>query len=382
MKKSTQNLDISVRTIIFAPIRDKDMFKTFPFMRKLFFLTMMAVAVSMQAQEKMHLRGVCPMTMDSVLVIDLAHGYLYARIPAKQGTFATSLPIEKDAVMGIGSRDYYIPFFADGDTLDVDLVKHAVKGSHLNEMTFRCDQSLDSLDQSLKGRMETLKALAKEGDEPFARQQMKDLMESRIARRIDILKPYANTMVPAAFLPDMFMEMSYEQVKPWLMDKAPYWQHPRMSVPKQYAEGLKKKQPGRKFVNLAMRDFDGTIRHLDEWCGKGNYVLVDFWASWCGPCRKEMPNVVENYVKYHGKGFEIVGVSFDQKEEQWKAAVKQMGMDWVQISDLKGWESAASEAYGVMAIPSNVLLDGEGRIVAYDLRGEKLGEKLKELYGF
>jgi hypothetical protein len=87
-------------------------------------------------------------------------------------------------------------------------------------------------------------------------------------------------------------------------------------------------------------------------------------------------------VKYHGKGFEIVGVSFDQKAEPWKAAVKQMGMDWVQISDLKGWESAASEAYGVMAIPSNVLLDGEGRIVAYDLRGEKLGEKLKELYGF
>ena len=352
-------------------------------MRKLFFLMMMIVAtISLEAQEKMHIKGTCPEGMDTVLVIDLAHGYLYARIPVRQGIFATTLPVEKEAVMGIGSYSYYIPFFADGDTLVVDLEKHAVKGSRLNEMTFRCDQALDSIDHSLTGRMETLKKLAEEGDEVFARQQMKDLMESRVARRINVLKPYADTMVPAAFLPDMFMEMNYEQVKPWLRDDAPYWNHPRMNVAKQYAEGLKKKQPGRKFVNLAMRDLDGVIRHLDEWCGKGNYVLVDFWASWCGPCRKEMPNVVENYVKYHGKGFEIVGVSFDQKAEPWKAAVKQMGMDWVQISDLKGWESAASEAYGVMAIPSNVLLDGEGRIVAYDLRGEKLGEKLKELYGF
>ena len=97
---------------------------------------------------------------------------------------------------------------------------------------------------------------------------------------------------------------------------------------------------------------------------------------------QEMPNVVETYVKYHSKGYEIVGVSFDSKAEPWKAAVKQLGMDWPQISDLKGWQSAASEAYGIMAIPSNVLLDGEGRIVANDLRGERLHAKLKEIYGF
>ena len=95
-----------------------------------------------------------------------------------------------------------------------------------------------------------------------------------------------------------------------------------------------------------------------------------------------MPNVVENYVKYHKEGFEIVGVSFDQNEAQWKAAIKNLGMDWPQISDLKGWECAASDAYGVIAIPSNVLLDGNGCIVAYDLRGERLGEQLKTIYGF
>ena len=95
-----------------------------------------------------------------------------------------------------------------------------------------------------------------------------------------------------------------------------------------------------------------------------------------------MPNVVASYVKYHSKGYEIIGVSFDNKEAAWKAAVKTLGMDWIQLSDLKGWQSAASEAYGVDAIPSNVLLDPEGRIVASDLRGSALESKLKEIYGF
>lgn len=343
---------------------------------------LLLVALGMQAQDKMRLTGGCMQAMDTLLVIDLSHGFLMAKIPVKDGKFDTTLPVEKDALYGLGRRDYLVPFFADLEPLEVDLVARKVKGSALNEMTMRCDFSLDSLDQVINERMEALKALEEAGDVKYARQQMTDLKLSRIVRRIEILKPYAGTMVPAAFLPDMFMEMSYDQVKPWLVDDAPYMSHPRMNVAVQYAKGLEKKQPGRMFADLAMRNLEGGLCHLSDWCGKGNYVLVDFWASWCGPCRKEMPNVVENYVKYHKEGFEVVGVSFDQNEAQWKAAVTNLGMDWPQISDLKGWECAASDAYGVIAIPSNVLLDGNGRIVAYDLRGERLGEQLKTIYGF
>lgn len=142
------------------------------------------------------------------------------------------------------------------------------------------------------------------------------------------------------------------------------------------------KDDGMTFIDLAMNDDQGKERKLSEWCGKGNYVLIDFWASWCGPCRMEMPNVVANYEKYHAKGFEVIGISFDNNETAWKNGVEALGMKWPQLSDLKGWKSVGASTYGIRSIPSNVLVDGEGKIVAANLRGEDLGAALKEIYGF
>ncbi|WP_167856739.1 TlpA disulfide reductase family protein [Hymenobacter aquaticus] len=109
---------------------------------------------------------------------------------------------------------------------------------------------------------------------------------------------------------------------------------------------------------------------------RGKYVLIDFWASWCGPCRKENPNVVRAYNKYKGKGFEIYSVSFDQDRDKWLKAIQADGLTWTHVSDLRGWESAAGQTYGVKAIPQSVLLDPQGRIVAKNLRGEALDAKL------
>ena len=108
-------------------------------------------------------------------------------------------------------------------------------------------------------------------------------------------------------------------------------------------------------------------------------VLLDFWASWCGPCRAEMPTVVEAYTKYHDKGFEVVGVSLDNDKDSWVKAIADLQMPWPQMSDLKGWESEACAVYHVQAIPANVLIDEKGDIIAKDLRGEDLLNKMKEL---
>ena len=138
---------------------------------------------------------------------------------------------------------------------------------------------------------------------------------------------------------------------------------------------------GQPYTDLEMDDPEGKSMKLSQFVGKSKLILVDFWASWCGPCRAEMPNVVKAYNDYHSKGFEVIGVSFDNDKDAWQQAIAQLSMPWPQMSDLKGWESAAAAAYSIRAIPSNVLLDEKGTIVAKDLRGDDLSAKLAELLG-
>ncbi|WP_257666841.1 TlpA disulfide reductase family protein [Parapedobacter tibetensis] len=125
-------------------------------------------------------------------------------------------------------------------------------------------------------------------------------------------------------------------------------------------------------------DTEGNPMKLSSLHGK--YVLVDFWASWCVPCRKENPNVVAAYKKYHDKGFEILGVSLDNNKEAWMKAIAADDLTWYHVSDLKGWKNEAAQQYGVKSVPTNVLIDPSGKIIAKDLRGEALEELLKTLF--
>lgn len=136
---------------------------------------------------------------------------------------------------------------------------------------------------------------------------------------------------------------------------------------------------GKDFIDFTMKNSKGEYVSLSDYVGKGKYVFVDFWASWCGPCIQEMPNVVKAYEKYKNKDFEIVGVSLDKDEDKWLQGIKDLNMTWPQMSDLKLWESEVVELYAIRGIPHTILLDKEGKIIAKDLRGDKLEEKLAEL---
>ncbi|WP_316794418.1 TlpA disulfide reductase family protein [Pedobacter frigoris] len=129
--------------------------------------------------------------------------------------------------------------------------------------------------------------------------------------------------------------------------------------------------------NFTQKDPNGKAVSLSDY--KGKYVLVEFWASWCSPCRAESPNLLKQYAAYKDKGFEILGVSVDSDKAKWLEAIKKDGLTWTQVSDLKGWESEARKVYGISGVPANFLISPDGKIIGAHLMGEVLNKKLNEL---
>ena len=154
---------------------------------------------------------------------------------------------------------------------------------------------------------------------------------------------------------------------------------PQIAQIEEVTNRQKNTAPGAKFINFEMPDAAGKMVQLSDYVGKGKVILIDFWASWCGPCIREMPELVQLSKEYKGKNFGIVGVSLDHNGDAWKAAIKKFDMTWPQMSDLKGWNCEGAKLYAVNSIPCTVLVDGDGTIIARNLRGKALEEKIAEV---
>lgn len=149
---------------------------------------------------------------------------------------------------------------------------------------------------------------------------------------------------------------------------------------KEQVKALKLVAVGQQAPDFTMNDPEGKPVTLSSKIGS-KLLLIDFWASWCGPCRQENPNVVKVYAEYHKKGFDILGVSLDRSKEDWVKAIADDKLTWSHVSDLKYWDNAAAKMYAVRAIPSNVLLDETGKIIDRNVRGEALAKKVAEVLG-
>ena len=252
-----------------------------------------------------------------------------------------------------------------------------------------CNDTYKNFMTSYKAIGEDLKAIYTKAqqDSTLTAEQRDSLMtlldekqEQGMDKVYQTISDCIETPVGVHLLVSFASSFDIEKVEP-LLNKIPaaYANDEGVVALKEHAATVAKTAVGKKFIDFEMNTPEGKSVKLSDFISKNKYTLIDFWASWCGPCRQEMPNVVAAYNEFKAKGFGIVGVSLDNNLESWKKAIKDLNITWAQMSDLKGWQCEGAALYGVRAIPATVLVDQEGTIVARNLRGDELKAKLAEL---
>jgi peroxiredoxin len=359
-------------------------------MKKVLVLAALIAAVlpSEAQQVKYTVNGISKENGKTVVLRDRLTSQIVDSAVVANGKFTMSGNAEKDAYMGVSIKDadWFTMFFNDGTPVTVNLNDSTLKGSPQNERLTRYDVELNAPYGAFLQKVQKMSQEEREKKQVEITGGMMIIMMKMMTGVEKIFKEERETLIPVAFISEYQQFLGQEKLDSVLATKPAYANHPivkRMveQVAQQKAQEAKKNAfIGQQFTDLEEADVDGNMHKLSEYVGKGKWVLVDFWASWCGPCLQEMPNVVAAYEKYHAKGFDIVGLSFDNKKEPWVKAIADQNMPWTHLSDLKGWRTVASSVYGVNSIPDNLLIDPQGKIVARGLRAQGLQAKLKEIF--
>ena len=253
----------------------------------------------------------------------------------------------------------------------------------------KSQEELDSFNESISLITEQLDTLynqyreAAKNDDQVRLEELSELIdtkdEERLARTIDYA--YANNKsIVSAYLimtNNYYLELAELDTITSNFDNS-IEQTKYVELLLDRIRNLYKVSIGSSFTDFTLNDTTGNPIALSSLIGE-NYLLIDFWASWCGPCRRENPNIVAVYNDYNSKGFDIIGVSLDTDKNNWIKAIEKDSLTWSHVSDLQGWNSAAGKLYAVNAIPHSVILNENGTIVAKNLRGEELRDKIAEL---
>lgn len=328
------------------------------------------------------LNGPQPVAVDST-VIDEKGDFAFKNYSPKIGFYRVKVTAQNFAMLVLDSSDKVT---LTGNLNDLGNTYKA-EGSpetklfvEYNEISKIRDLRLDSLNKAFQAVMEGSKMDSKKMDSlsaifegPYNAivQGSNEKLVSKIKENND---KYSSLIAIQVLEPDKYLD-AYKTLDAGLAKKLPNDNNVKMFHG--MVQAMQATAIGQVAPDINLPAPDGKEIALSSL--KGKVVLVDFWASWCGPCRKEMPNVVKAYAKFKDKGFEIYGVSLDKEKGRWVEAIAKDGITWTQVSDLRQWESSVVPLYSIQGIPYTVLLDKEGKILAKNLRGDELEKKLMEV---
>jgi len=322
-----------------------------------------------------------------------------------RGSFELKGETEQDAFLAVvvSGSDGLFQFFNDGKPVTVNVAEDKLSGSDLNNKLADCNRRNKEAYAEYYKVIEDMESLPDDSPEEKVAEMMtkyRTALSKYANFFVGMIEENKGSLIPVAFVEQLPSLVSaaddWNKAKgenaldELLASNAQLASHPyvvdlkrRMAAAdaqRQAAAERQRSYVGEKFRDLEEPDRDGAMHKLSEYVGRGKWVLVDFWASWCGPCKAEMPNVVAAYKKYHDKGFDIVGLSFDREKDPWIRAIREWDMPWIHLSDLKYWDTVARGVYNVNGIPDNLLIDPEGTIVARGLRGAALEARLAEIF--
>lgn len=281
-----------------------------------------------------------------------------------------------------GKNALRMDFFLENGKINIQLTtdNDVATGTPNNDIYQEIRSQISELNKELMTVYQSMSEATDEERTAIA-QKMNELQEKIMDITQTAIAQNITNPVGIHLLKGNYYYMGVEKLDPLISQITAEYDNDEVIIKiKENVEKMKLTSVGQPFTDFEMETPEGKAIKLSDYVGKGKVVLVDFWASWCGPCRREMPNLVAAYAKYKNKGFEIVGVSLDQSADAWKESIQKLNMTWPQMSDLKYWNCEGAQLYAISSIPHTLLIDGNGTIIARGLHGEGLQDKLAEIF--